>query len=227
MLVGDKMSKEPRLSALSILKQLNEEAFMRKQFTTQEWQYYLQVLENTAAVSTSSMGRFLDAIACIIGLNGKTSFEGEALMKLESIARNSYAHKAYYSFTIEGEQIQWNEFIKELLLDIIMHKEQAFIARKVINSLVELIALLSDKFGVNQLAFSGGVFQNALLVDLIIEKMKQPKVVYFQKQVSPNDEGIALGQFAYYLNESNVNNDKIDIDRKSSSLFTEKELINF
>ncbi len=227
VLVGDKMSKEPRLSALSILKQLNEEAFMRKQFTTQEWQYYLQVLENTAAVSTSSMGRFLDAIACIIGLNGKTSFEGEALMKLESIARNSYAHKAYYSFTIEGEQIQWNEFIKELLLDIIMHKEQAFIARKVINSLVELIALLSDKFGVNQLAFSGGVFQNALLVDLIIEKMKQPKVVYFQKQVSPNDEGIALGQFAYYLNESNVNNDKIDIDRKSSSLFTEKELINF
>ena len=227
VLVGDKMSKEPRLSALSILKQLNEEAFMRKQFTTQEWQYYLQVLENTAAVSTSSMGRFLDAIACIIGLNGKTSFEGEALMKLESIARNSYAHKAYYSFTIEGEQIQWNEFIKELLLDIIMHKEQDFIARKVINSLVELIALLSDKFGVNQLAFSGGVFQNALLVDLIIEKMKQPKVVYFQKQVSPNDEGIALGQFAYYLNESNVNNDKIDIDRKSSSLFTEKELINF
>ena len=226
VLVGDKMSKEPRLSALSILKQLNEEAFMRKQFTTQEWQYYLQVLENTAAVSTSSMGRFLDAIACIIGLGGKTSFEGEALMKLESIARNSYAHKAYYSFILNGEKIQWNEFIKELLLDIAMHKEQDFIARKVINSLVELIALLSDKFGVCQLAFSGGVFQNALLVDLIIEKMKQPKAVYFQKQVSPNDEGIALGQFAYYLNERNVNNDKIDIDRKSSSLFTEKELIN-
>ena len=227
VLVGDKMSKEPRLSALSILKQLNEEAFMKKQFTTQEWQYYLEVLENTAAVSTSSMGRFLDAIACIIGLNGKTSFEGEALMKLESIARNSYAHKAYYSFTIEGEQIQWNEFIKELLLDIAMHKEQDFIARKVINSLVELIALLSDKFGFCQLAFSGGVFQNALLVDLIIEKMKQSKLVYFQQQVSPNDEGIALGQFAYYLNESKTIKPTIDKVSILGEPITEKDLINF
>jgi hydrogenase maturation protein HypF len=227
VLVGDKMSKEPRLSALSILKQLNEEAFMKKQFTTQEWQYYLEVLENTAAVSTSSMGRFLDAIACIIGLNGKTSFEGEALMKLESIARNSYAHKAYYSFTIEGEQIQWNEFIKELLLDIVMHKEQDFIARKVINSLVELIALLSDKFGFCQLAFSGGVFQNALLVDLIIEKMKQSKLVYFQQQVSPNDEGIALGQFAYYLNESKTIKPTIDKVSILGEPITEKDLINF
>jgi hydrogenase maturation protein HypF len=227
VLVGDKMSKEPRLSALSILKQLNEETSIKKHFTTPEWQYYIKVLESPAAVSTSSMGRFLDAIACIIGLNGKTSFEGEALMKLESIARNSYAHKAYYSFTIEGEQIQWNEFIKELLLDIAMHKEQDFIARKVINSLVELIALLSDKFGFCQLAFSGGVFQNALLVDLIIEKMKQSKLVYFQQQVSPNDEGIALGQFAYYLNESKTIKPTIDKVSILGEPITEKDLINF
>ena len=173
------------------------------------------------------MGRFLDAIACIIGLDGKTSFEGEALMKLESLARNSYAHKAYYSFKIASENIEWTDFIKELLIDIRLLKEQAFIARKVINSLVVLIEALSNKFGVNQLAFSGGVFQNALLVDLLIERLGPSKKLYFQKQVSPNDEGIALGQFAYYLNESNVNNGTIDIVNKSSSIFTEKELINF
>ncbi len=227
VLLGDKMSKEPRLSALSILKKLNEEGLIKKQFSDAEWQYYLKVLENPSVTSTSSMGRFLDAIACMIGLDGKTSFEGEVLMKLESLARNSYAHKAYYSFKIEDEKIQWTDFIKELLIDISLLKEQAFIARKVINSLVELIAILSDEFGINQLAFSGGVFQNALLVDLLIERLGRSKKLNFQKQVSPNDEGIALGQFAYYLNERNVNNDKIDIDRKSSSLFTEKELINF
>ncbi len=227
VLLGDKMSKEPRLSALSILKKLNEEMIVQKQFTTAEWQYYLKVLENPTTISTSSMGRFLDAIACIIGLDGKTSFEGEALMKLESLARNSYAHKAYYSFKIASENIEWTDFIKELLIDIRLLKEQAFIARKVINSLVVLIEALSNKFGVNQLAFSGGVFQNALLVDLLIERLGPSKKLYFQKQVSPNDEGIALGQFAYYLNESNVNNGTIDIVNKSSSIFTEKELINF
>lgn len=227
VLLGDKMSKEPRLSALSILKQLNEETHIKKEFSAPEWQYYLKVLESPAVISTSSMGRFLDSIACIIGLDGKTSYEGEALMKLECLARNSYAHKAYYSFNIEGEKIQWADFLRELLLDVTMHKEQAFIARKVINSLVELIAILSDKLGMNQLSFSGGVFQNALLVDLVMERLGHSKKLYFQKQVSPNDEGIALGQIAYYLNESQVISASLDEAKKSSTFFIEKELINF
>lgn len=227
VLLGDKMSKEPRLSALSILKQLDQENLVKKHFSTQEWQYYLQVLEKPATISTSSMGRFLDAIACIIGLDGKTSYEGEALMKMESIARSSYPHKAYYSFKIEAENIQWDEFVRELLLDITMHKEQDFIARKVMNSLVELIVLLSNKFGACQLAFSGGVFQNALLVDLIIEKMAHHRVVYFQKQVSPNDEGIALGQFAYYLNNYKLNSKHTDKSASYNEVFMENELIIF
>jgi hydrogenase maturation factor HypF (carbamoyltransferase family) len=61
--------------------------------------------------------------------------------------------------------------------------------------------MMSDKFKINKLAFSGGVFQNALLVDLLIQNTKKTKTVYFQKEVSPNDEGVALGQIAYYLNE--------------------------
>ena len=227
VLLGDKMSKEPRISALSILKKLNEERLIKKQFSDAEWQYYLKVLENPSVTSTSSMGRFLDAIACMIGLDGKTSFEGEALMKLESLARNSYAHKAYYSFKIEDEKIHWADLIKELLIDISLLKEQAFIARKVINSLVELIAILSDEFGINQLAFSGGVFQNALLVDLLIERLAHSKKLNFQKEVSPNDEGISLGQFAYYLNACEIFNERLDELVTQQDELTEKELINF
>ncbi len=208
VLIGDKMSKEPRLSALSLLKLINKEQLVKKHFTTQEWQYYSQLMEQPAAIQTSSMGRFLDGIACIMGINSKTSFEGEAVMKLEAIARSSYAHKAYYSFQIIDNTIHWNGFIQELLLDIEMNKEQDFIARKIINGLVQLILALSKQYGVSQLAFSGGVFQNALLVDTLIENLGDKRVLYFQKQVSPNDEGVALGQMAYYLNGIRFNKSK-------------------
>lgn len=147
------------------------------------------------------MGRFLDALLCIMGIDSKVSYEGEGVMKLETLARDSYPHMAYYSFELREEKILWNSFFEEFLLDIKMNKETGFIARKIINSLVEMILLMSDKFKINKLAFSGGVFQNALLVDLIIENTKKSKKVYFQKEVSPNDEGVALGQIAYYLNE--------------------------
>jgi hypothetical protein len=57
--------------------------------------------------------------------------------------------------------------------------------------------------------------------------MKQSKLVYFQQQVSPNDEGIALGQFAYYLNEGKTIKPTIDKATILGEPFTEKELINF
>jgi hydrogenase maturation protein HypF len=174
---------------------------VKKYFSTQEWIYYQNVLSQPNKLSTSSMGRFLDALLCIMGIDSKVSYEGEGIMKLETIARNSYPHMAYYSLKLIEEKILWNSFFEEFLHDIKMNKEAGFIARKIINSLVELIVMMSDKFKINKLAFSGGVFQNALLVDLLIQNTKKTKTVYFQKEVSPNDEGVALGQIAYYLNE--------------------------
>lgn len=227
ILLGDKMSKEPRLSALSLLKQIEQENHVKKLFSAQEWQYYQQVLSQPAGISTSSMGRFLDGVAFVIGLQSKTSFEGEAVMQLEASARNSYPHKAYYSFDITSNTIVWKGFLKELLLDISTYKEQDFIARKVINSLVELVVQLSNKLGVCQLAFSGGVFQNALLVDLLIERMQNIKPLYFQKQVSPNDEGIALGQLAYYLNEKQVLNKSKQEEEKEESIHSHSAKTEF
>ncbi len=204
ILLGDKMSKEPRLSALSLLSKIDKRDFVKKQFTDIEWNYYQQLLEENELIQTCSMGRFMDAIACIIGINSKSSFEGEAPMQLEALARNSYPHKAYYSFIVKNNIIEWEEFVNELLLDIAANKEKDFIARKVINGLVELIYLLSDQYKCNSLAFSGGVFQNALLVDTIIGLNISQRKLYFHKHVSPNDEGISLGQMAYYVNEKKI-----------------------
>ena len=203
ILLGDKMSKEPRLSALSLLSMIGKKELVKKQFSDIEWAYYQTLLEQPANITTSSMGRFLDGIACMLGVNCKSSFEGEAVMQLEALARNSYPHKAYYSFVIHNNIIDWKEFVSELLLDLSSNKEKDFMARKVINALAELVYMLSDQSHCKTLAFSGGVFQNALLVDSIIGLNTSSRKLYFQKQLSPNDEGISLGQMAYYINEKN------------------------
>ena len=47
--------------------------------------------------------------------------------------------------------------------------------------------------GYKKVLFSGGVFQNALLTDLIIGRFKR-KELYFHRDLSPNDENISFGQ---------------------------------
>ena len=51
---------------------------------------------------------------------------------------------------------------------------------------------------INKIAFSGGVFQNSLLVDLVIKFMGNEFDLFFHNEFSPNDEGIPFGQLMYY-----------------------------
>ena len=53
------------------------------------------------------------------------------------------------------------------------------------------------------IAFSGGVFQNTTLIDLLIELAPKEIKLYFHKELSPNDESISFGQLMYYLHIKN------------------------
>lgn len=206
-LQGDKMSKEPRLSALSLLKNFpQEQSYIQHAFTNVEWQYYQKLLQQPATLKTSSMGRFLDAVAFLLGFEHNT-YESEAVMQMEAMAT---MHKGemneYYNICIQENEINFQPFIKELLQDIANKKSKSELAYKVIYSLAKAIGTISDFFKINTLAFSGGVFQNALLVELIKKHLHQ-KQLYFHQQLSPNDECISFGQLAYY--EMTLQNNKI------------------
>ena len=55
-----------------------------------------------------------------------------------------------------------------------------------------------EKNNYEKVVFSGGVFQNSLLVDLIKKLICDNKSVYFHNQLSPNDECIPFGQMIAY-----------------------------
>lgn len=205
-LLGDKMSKEPRLSALSLLKNYpNKQFIVQKYFSKMEWQYYQQLLQQPPAFSTSSMGRFLDGIAAILGIRLYNTFEGEAAMQLEALARHcSYKSYDYYSIPLTNNCLNWDTFLIELLEDWQQKEDNALIAWKVFFSLAKMMAQISNHFFIDKIAFSGGVFQNALLNDLLIERLSYKRKLFFHQQLSPNDECIGFGQLACFsiLNQS-------------------------
>jgi len=155
------------------------------------------------------MGRFLDGIAAILGIRLYNTYEGEAAMQLETLARScSYKSYDYYSIPIVNDRLDWNTFLIELLEDWHQKEDTAIMAWKVFFSLAKMIAFLSNHFYIDKVAFSGGVFQNALLTDLLIERLSYKRKLYFHQHLSPNDECIGFGQIACY---STLNKTKKEI----------------
>jgi hydrogenase maturation protein HypF len=199
-LLADKMSKEPRLSALSLLKDLpQQQHIIQHYFSKTEWQYYQQLLQQPTEILSSSMGRFLDGIAAILGIRAFNNYEGEAAMQLEALARKcTEATNEYYTFSLLNDRLNWKPFLEELLADVQINADKPLIAWKVFYSLAKMVQQVSQHFKVDQLAFSGGVFQNALLIDLLVELLSSSKELYFHQQLSPNDECIGFGQIACF-----------------------------
>jgi hydrogenase maturation protein HypF len=199
-LMNDKMSREPRLSALSLLKKLPaHQHIIESYFNETEWKYYHKVLSGKSETMTSSMGRFLDGIACILGIGSIQLYEGETVMKMEALARQHIPEKEeFYNFDISDDGINFDRFLSHVIIEYISEDNVPKICRKVLFSMARLVEIFSEHFSVERIAFSGGVFQNALLVDMIKSLLDGKKQLYFHKQLSPNDECIGFGQLSFY-----------------------------
>lgn len=198
-LLGDKMSKEPRISAVSLLRHdMDKLMQIRQLFSIPEREYYLKLLQQDQPVQTSSMGRLLDGIAAILNLQSFNSYEGEAAMKLEVAARRCASpHTDYFNLPVNSGRIDWTGMTSGILEGLSNGMPADYLARKVFVSLVELIRKVAIQADTTKLAFSGGVFQNALLADLLHEMLGRHFELYFHRQLSPNDECIGFGQLAW------------------------------
>jgi len=149
----------------------------------------------------SSMGRLFDGVASLIGIKDKVSYEGQAAILLESLAEKC---DNYYRFRIsEGDIIyyDWTVTIVDILSDLNKNVRKEKIAAKFMNTLskvgTEIAVNIREKYSINKVVLSGGVFQNIYLLNKMYEELiKSNFEVYHHKKVSPNDEGLPLGQIA-------------------------------
>jgi hydrogenase maturation protein HypF len=127
------------------------------------------------------------------------TYEGESAMLLEALAKKCKSRSYdYYHLPLNGDEFDWTELINELIHDWSQKEANEVIAWKFFYSLAKAIARTSNHFFIDKIAFSGGVFQNALLVDMIIEILQHKRQIYFHIQLSPNDECISMGQMAWF-----------------------------
>ncbi len=205
----DKFAMEPRLPALSLCRQINKaNKIISGKFTNNELKIYQKLLNKSGNIQTSSVGRLFDAVAALLDIKNINSFEGEAAMLLENKALNFYLknknYQKYYSIELQNEQVNTSTLIKKIIDDLVNKVKIDEIALKFHLSLIEIIKLVAEKYQIEDLAFSGGVFQNALLVDLILKNLSKDYNLHFHKQLSPNDENISYGQLVYINNNISI-----------------------
>jgi hydrogenase maturation protein HypF len=200
---GDKLAKEPRIAALCVLRDVPVKTYnLKEKFTEIEWNNY-QSLTLSTQLRTSSVGRIFDAVASLLDLCDRQTYEGEAAMHLQSLAEeyveqygftvnNSY----FEAITISGK-IDTALLFRGIINDRNTQRSRSFIAAKFHFSMVHLIGMVAKNIDAKKICFSGGVFQNALLVDWILREYKNKYQLYFHKNLSPNDENISFGQMVY------------------------------
>lgn len=200
-ILGNKMPREPRISALSLCSLTSNLDNIKGKFTSTEWHLYTQLINDP--LQTSSMGRVFDAVTSIILDIDKTSYEGEAAMMLEADATTYFETQSIdgdhaYKLNFDDQNNWLGSLVEQILLDKTNKLSTSEIAAKFHISLVNLIRHEAEKQEVKKIAFSGGVFQNTLLVDLIITLLQDDYELIFHQRLSANDENISYGQLSWF-----------------------------
>ena len=149
---------------------------------------------------TSSLGRLFDGVTAMVGLRHRVSFEGQAAMELEM--QSAEGVDAHYDFQWDPgptRRIDIRPLIKGIANDMNAGMSRETIGGKFHQTLITLFTGLVEDLrketGLDRVALSGGVFQNALLLSGLIEALERNGLtVYTHRIVPTNDGGISLGQ---------------------------------
>jgi hydrogenase maturation protein HypF len=182
------------VSAMSLLKDIDLQAM----FVVEA-----QIQKGINAPLTSSMGRLFDVVAALAGGHTSVSYEAQAAIEMEEASHQFISEVSpYYIYwdEVNGVQvIRVHYCISEIITDVQLGRSLGYIGARFHLTLVEMAAALCrearQQLGLNQVALSGGVWQNTLLLSLTIEALREQGFEVFTHHLTPaNDGGLALGQ---------------------------------
>jgi len=151
---------------------------------------------------TSSAGRLFDAVAAIAGVRDAVSYEGQAAVELEQLV--DPAETGRYEAGVAGESplvVSGSDLVRAVVADVAAGVPVATVAARFHNAMVgvivEVCGRVRDRTGLSVVALSGGVFQNAWLVERALTELTAAGfIVLTHSRVPTNDAGISLGQVA-------------------------------
>jgi hydrogenase maturation protein HypF len=208
LIAGDKMAKEPRIALFAFASDELDGSIQSK-FSKVEWEIYSREKQKPKNL-TSSMGRLFDAVASLIGLIDASTFEGQAAMYLEKLGfGNTVNSTSGYCTSFESFDV--SRLLLKIENDLTQGIDLEEISFKFHLTLVEWIEHVALREEISNITFSGGVFQNALLIKLIRQNLGNNFNLYFHKHLSPNDENISFGQICHYHISARSKNQSFEI----------------
>ena len=165
------------------------------------YQTALQLVhKNVRTFPTTSVGRLFDTAAALLGFTREITFEGQAAMWVEHMARAARETDCYPFPLVHGE-LDFRPLLSAVAADRKRGRDPAVIARAfqrgIGHGVAEAIKVLANAQNLDTVVFSGGVFQNELLLEDIKQELENSALQLWANQAVPaNDGGISLGQAA-------------------------------
>ena len=154
---------------------------------------------------TSSAGRLFDAVSALAGVRGEIDYEAQAAIELEMAAPDKVGdfEGESYPFTIIEEQgvrvVRLAGLISSVARDVRAGVPVPIVSARFHHTVAQIITgmclAIAEESGIKEVALSGGVFQNRLLLKLATSALKREDFRVLTHHLVPcNDGGVSLGQ---------------------------------
>jgi hydrogenase maturation protein HypF len=199
---GDAAARAPVQAAAGFLAQIDHSSYEEAPFCfPARYRHAVELVrKQTRTFRTTSIGRLFDAAAALLGFIREITFEGQAAIWLEQLARRE-APRSAYPFPFASRELDFRPLLRNVISDRLNARPVEEIARAfhlgVATGMWNAAAALCEEQHLDTIVLSGGVFQNALLLEDIYQLTKRSKLrIWVNSAVPPNDGGISLGQAA-------------------------------
>ncbi|WP_308192817.1 carbamoyltransferase HypF [Mycolicibacterium lacusdiani] len=158
-----------------------------------------QIPRGIGCVTTTSMGRLFDAVASLLGVCQEVTYEGQAAIELEHVARAGRPGRVLVDFDVRDGVLDPAPVIIGLVAGMRSGATAAELAAAfhlaVIRATIRVAAECALATSMPTIGLTGGVFANRLLLEGIRNGLRARGFDVLTHRVVPcNDGGLALGQ---------------------------------
>lgn len=150
---------------------------------------------------TTSAGRLFDSVASLVLGMPQAQFEGQPAMLLEAICDPTAS--GAYDIALDRSsprQLDWRPALRGVLADLRSGTPPGIIATRFHRSLARGIGDVLAGYPDLPAVLTGGVFQNRVLTELVLEFASDSQTLALSRAIPPNDGGIAAGQLVAAMN---------------------------
>lgn len=223
LLGGDRASREPWRVAFSLLREAGvslDQIVSSFWWKNLRCQFLIEQMESLRplSVKSSSLGRFFDGVSSLLAVRHHSSYEGQAAIEMECLAEsltegglgsigfNSDSKAKSIHFEVGSDGVlrwDWRVYVRDLFsatcIDPGAQEERAALAfhfhQLLAALLIEILQRNLELCKNKPVVLSGGVFQNALLLEFVVRALRERRIeVFWNRDIPSNDGGIAVGQ---------------------------------